>query len=574
MGHDNGPTRGLLILLVLQLLAIPTWAADFQINTYTTGPQRLPALAKDADGNFIVVWDDGDAGQGVRGQRYDSTGVPQAVEFRIDAGLAAASDPAVAMNADGDFVVAWRGEDGDYSGIKARRFDGAGIPQGAEFQVNSYTTDRQLYPAVAMDAVGNFTVAWQNAFNFQNIRAQRFDNAGGPLGAEFEVSSGSTPSVSPRPHVAMDADGDFVIVWHDVPVGGSRILAQRFDAGGTPLDVPSNVSSAGSYPAVAMDADGGFIVAWEDFPSLSTGFQVFARRFDSAGMPVGTSFQVSTVDGAFKPAAAFDVDGDFALVWETFGGIQIQRFDADGSPLGTQFKVNSQTHGGHPAVAMADDTIFVVWEAGDSTGSDSDSNSIQGAFRPGQPPACPAAPALGCEEFDKATLVVREAVVGRERLFVNWRSGPALMQSDFGNPLDFGGTAYATCIYDDAGTLIAQLRVDRAAERCGKRLCWLPLTRAPSSGGGFQYLDLARTADGVQSIVLDGRAAGRSFARVIARNNAKKSQLDLPVGVAAALEGSAGGATVQLHGRGIATCLSASLLNVVRNDGSVFKARK
>jgi len=52
--------------------------SELQVNTYTTGDQRHPAVAGDAAGNFVVVWDsvaDGDS-LGVFGQRYDSSGLP------------------------------------------------------------------------------------------------------------------------------------------------------------------------------------------------------------------------------------------------------------------------------------------------------------------------------------------------------------------------------------------------------------------------------------------------------------------------------------------------------------------
>ena len=71
--------------------------------------------------------------------------------------------PAVAADADGDFVIAWSsaGQDGDEGGIYARRFDHLGQPRGNEFPVNTTTAGNQDYPAVAMDAAGNFVVAWE-----------------------------------------------------------------------------------------------------------------------------------------------------------------------------------------------------------------------------------------------------------------------------------------------------------------------------------------------------------------------------------------------------------------------------
>ncbi len=36
------------------------------------------------------------------------------------------------------------------------------LPAGAEFQVNTYTTDQQEDPAVAVDADGDFVVVWHS----------------------------------------------------------------------------------------------------------------------------------------------------------------------------------------------------------------------------------------------------------------------------------------------------------------------------------------------------------------------------------------------------------------------------
>src|SRR5262245_37522135 len=56
--------------------------------------------------------------------------------------------PAVAMSDDGRFVVVWesRRQDGDYYGIFARRYDAAGMPLAVELQINSLTADHQRPP--------------------------------------------------------------------------------------------------------------------------------------------------------------------------------------------------------------------------------------------------------------------------------------------------------------------------------------------------------------------------------------------------------------------------------------------
>ena len=63
----------------------------------------------------------------------------------------------------------------------AQGFNAAAVPQGTEFRVNSFTTNRQRIPAVTMDADGDAVVAWQSLFqdstNSYGVYAQRYDES-------------------------------------------------------------------------------------------------------------------------------------------------------------------------------------------------------------------------------------------------------------------------------------------------------------------------------------------------------------------------------------------------------------
>ena len=131
--------------------------------------------------------------------------------------------PSVALDADGDFVVAWESygfqdfhQDGSSGGIFARRFSAAGSPLATEFQVNTYTTNNQYDPSVALDDDGGFVVTWssngQDRGLFGGIFARRFSAAGSPVAAEFQVNA-YTIGTQRLPSVALDADGDFVVAW-------------------------------------------------------------------------------------------------------------------------------------------------------------------------------------------------------------------------------------------------------------------------------------------------------------------------------------------------------------------------
>ena len=60
--------------------------------------------------------------------------------------------------------MSWTSEgfDGSGFGIAARRFDASGIPIGSEFVVNTYTTGHQVFGDLAVEANGNFVVVWED----------------------------------------------------------------------------------------------------------------------------------------------------------------------------------------------------------------------------------------------------------------------------------------------------------------------------------------------------------------------------------------------------------------------------
>ena len=82
------------------------------------------------------------------------------------------------MDSDGDFVITWHSkvQDGSGSGIYAKRFNASGVAQGGEFRVNTYTTSGQRLPSIAIDNDGDFVIAWQGEGLGDNsgIYAQRF----------------------------------------------------------------------------------------------------------------------------------------------------------------------------------------------------------------------------------------------------------------------------------------------------------------------------------------------------------------------------------------------------------------
>ena len=208
---------------------------EFRVNAYTTGFAAEPAVASDAAGNFVVVWDGYDGSSiGVIGQRYASSGIPLGSAFRVNTYTTGYQyRPAVATDASGNFVVVWQGagQDGSGYGVLGQRFAAAGTLLGPEFRVNTYTSNDQRAPAVASDVAGNFVVSWQSYQDGSSfgIFGQRYDSAGTPNGPEFRVNTFTT-SGQVAPAAGADATGNFVVVWSSLLQDGSSygVFGQRY----------------------------------------------------------------------------------------------------------------------------------------------------------------------------------------------------------------------------------------------------------------------------------------------------------------------------------------------------------
>jgi hypothetical protein len=187
------------------------------------------------------------------------------------------------------------------------------------------------------------------------------------------------------------------------------------------------------------------------------------------------------------------------------------------------------------------------------------------------PASCPDAPDPACTAgFAKSSLLVDERKAGKEKVVAKLGKGPALVQTDFGDPTLADPSDVSLCIYDSAGALAGALGVARGGELCGKRPCWKPIGGAAPGGKGFAYKDKLGLADGFRSISLKSGAAGKSSLAASAGNQQKKQQTRLPDGIAAGLAATPS-ATVQLRTPG--GCFAAELSQVVKQEPGLFQAR-
>ncbi len=200
---------------------------------------------------------------------------------------------------------------------------------GKEFQVNTYTDDRQREPAIAMDKRGNFVITWWSRYqdgSDDGIFAQRFNKRGKALGSEFQVNT-YTDGIQCSPAIAMDKKGNFVIAWTSADQDGSMdgIFAQRFNKKGIALGPEFQVNTyTESYQmsaAIAMNNIGNFVITWHSRLLDGSEFGIFAQRYNNQGQAIGSEFQVNTYTANFQDfvAIAIDQKGNFVITWESYG---------------------------------------------------------------------------------------------------------------------------------------------------------------------------------------------------------------------------------------------------------------
>jgi hypothetical protein len=183
--------------------------SEFLVNaTATTGQQRSPSVAIDHTGNFVVVWHDNPslnaAAADVYGQRYASNGGTLGSRFLINSETISGTqrNAAVAMDADGDFVVTWESNGSGNYEVYRKSFTELGVAVGPESVVNTFITGNQTNSAVSMDADGDFVVVWTSApqplqdNSLEGVYSQRYHENRPPSAVQLTVSSVTVSSVT------------------------------------------------------------------------------------------------------------------------------------------------------------------------------------------------------------------------------------------------------------------------------------------------------------------------------------------------------------------------------------------
>jgi hypothetical protein len=243
-------------------------------------------------------------------------------------------------------------------------------PAGStDTQVSPTQVGSQIDPSVAIAAngavAGNFVVVWTSLVGAQyEIVGQMFSANKTPIGTEFIVSA--TANVASRPEVAMDAQGDFVVVWSgagpdtNATTNTSDVFARVYDFNGNahqPIQVNVYETGVQNEVRVAVNPNNGsFVVVWTSYPQPATAqnANIFYREFLASGSPapgptaaLEQQVDVSSPYRQCQPDVAMDQYGDFDVVWTAYtqngniANIDSRYFNSAAGQFGSVFALNT-----------------------------------------------------------------------------------------------------------------------------------------------------------------------------------------------------------------------------------------
>jgi len=351
--------RRICFFLLIFPVFFSTARSEFQVNSRTGLDEENAALGTAGDGRFVVVWrsysQDGDSG-GIFGQRFDANGFRGGEEFQVNVTTEGNQEEAdVAMNDSGEFVVVWEGPGVSEEEIFGRRYDANGSACSGEFQVNTYTDGRQLCPSVAMNNDGNFVVVWES----ENVAGQPvkrsicgrlYDSNGESLGSEFNVTDVCDISRWRFADAAMREDGEFVAVWiRDSSL--KSVWVRHFDANGTAAYDKKRVNDGFNFtslcePAIAMDDAGNYAIVWDGNSESYLQDDVYLRLYHNSHAPLHSQFRVNTSEAGRQcnPDVRRNGKGEFVAVWQSDTYDELRQTDISGR----RFAAHGEYYVGEP----------------------------------------------------------------------------------------------------------------------------------------------------------------------------------------------------------------------------------
>jgi hypothetical protein len=303
---------------------------------------ELPQVAMDNNGNAIIVW------QQYNGANYQifksvyKNGVwihPSNLTDHISSDAYDAHNPQVAMDNNGNAIIVWEQNNGIDSQIFKSEYRG-GIwanPVKLADITSPFLSGWDLLPHVAMDNNGNAIIVWQqdDGAGWQVFKSEYGNGVWtNPLSLTDHISLDGYSAGSSQ--VAMDNNGNAIIVWGQSDGTNSQIFKSECRGGiwTNPSSIADHISLNGQEaysPQVAMDNNGNAIIVWDQYNGNGD-WRIFKSEYREGVWhnPTNLADNISpNGSDADNPQVAMDNNGNAIIVWSSNDGTNYQIFKSE-----------------------------------------------------------------------------------------------------------------------------------------------------------------------------------------------------------------------------------------------------
>jgi hypothetical protein len=308
--------------IVLQSVDRPaggSWTEPVDIGEVGLGPDPEPWIAVDWEGNATAVWKKGGVIQSAFRPYLGEWGAPVPISGEES------YVPQAAMDARGDTTAVWMHFDGSHYVV-----EGAYRPEGGKWEsptLVSQPGEEGGNPHVALDADGDSLVAWDGESEGTEFVRAAYRPVNGSWGVPANVSSAGEQVQSLRD--AVDPDGNAIVAWagDTAKPGGYEIARAAYKPAGGEWEAPTELSADGgnSFPSdVVFDTSGNAAIVWE---RGGGGVNVVQAAYRPAGEGWEPAVDLSeegkrATDAVVvldAPGDATAADGDATAVWVSAG---------------------------------------------------------------------------------------------------------------------------------------------------------------------------------------------------------------------------------------------------------------
>jgi hypothetical protein len=260
-----------------------TMVSADEFNEYT---QNYPDIEANPNNYAITVWEDSSYRKGHERPAQIWARLHYGDPFMVYGNERSQKRPAVSCRINGDFVVSWTSYDEVNPAILCRRYNNGGSLQDHYFVKDFLDFHGRIPVSKAAYCDSGFLVVFEDTLDDGTQRSifGQYRKVDGGLLMDFKKLSHEETSDGDNeeyPDVAINENGNIVVVWQDSRNGNWDIYAQQFQAyrdgfdwAGPELQVTS-LNTHQYRPKVALFEDGSFVVTW--FEARSGNYDIWGK---------------------------------------------------------------------------------------------------------------------------------------------------------------------------------------------------------------------------------------------------------------------------------------------------------